>query len=220
MTPAHQVESGRYVLVLHEGDLLLADAFSPVQVPPIAIARWAGGEGLSGAMQADTKRRHAREKPIADLRTRVVKELERLAFSDARDLVQWSREPVRDQEGNIVGFEDVLVATPSHILKRDAAATIKSVTTKSGNLKLDIHDKLAALDKLGRMLGLFHDPAPAANVTVNQLNLNDGPETAREAIKRLAFAIAKVQHAAIAAPQPAMIEKEKAETVSAKKAIN
>ncbi len=64
-------------------------------------------------------RRHAAEKPIDDLRSRVVKELERLSFSDARDLVQWDRRPVHDAEANMTGFEDVLVPTPSHKLKRD-----------------------------------------------------------------------------------------------------
>ena len=85
------------------------------------------------------------------------------------------------------------------------------MTTKSGALRIELADKLQALDKLGRMLGLFQDVAPPANVTVNQLNLNNGPDTALEAAKRLAFALAKAQHSAIAAPPPAVVESEKAE---------
>ena len=161
--------------------------------------------------EADTKARHKAEKPLHDLRSRVIRELERIAFSDARDVVQWQRQPIVDDHGNVTGYREEVTPTPSHNLKAAQAAAVKGVTTKSGSLKIELHDKLAALDKLGRMLGLFHDAAPAAHVTVNQMNLNNGPETALESVRRLAFALAKVQHAAIATPQAMSIEKEKAQ---------
>jgi hypothetical protein len=167
-------------------------------------------------IECETKLRRRQEKPLADLRMRVIRELERIAFADPRDVVQWSRQPVMDADGNVKGFEDVIVPTPSHKLSADSAAAVRGVTTKSGSLKIDMVDKVQALDKLGRMLGLFQDAAPAANVTVNQLNLNNGPESALEAARRLAFALAMAQHAGNAASQPRVIENEKAETPSAK----
>ena len=166
---------------------------------------------LTDRIRADTAARHRREKPLADLRARVVRELERVAFADLRNVVQWERRPVVDSEGNVVRFEDAMIPTPSRLLSADAAAAVRGVTTKSGALRIELADKLQALDKLGRMFGLFQDVAPAANVTVNQLNLNNGPDTALEAAKRLAFALAKAQHSAIAAPPPAVVESEKAE---------
>ena len=89
--------------------------------------------------------------------------------------------------------EDVIVPKPSHKLNASKAAAVKSVTTKSGSLKIELHDKLAALEKLGRMVGLFQEAAPAANVTVNQLNVRNDPEPALEAARRLAFALAAAQ---------------------------
>ena len=79
------------------------------------------------------------------------------------------------------------------------------MTTKSGSLKIDVHDKLNALEKLGKALGLFQDAAPVQNVTVTQLNVS-GPDTALEAARRLAFAIAAAQRAAKQAPEPLTIE--------------
>lgn len=46
---------------------------------------------LERRIEADTKARHKAEKPLHDLRSRVIRELERIAFSDARDVVQWRR---------------------------------------------------------------------------------------------------------------------------------
>ena len=136
---------------------------------------------------------------------RVHKELERVAFADARDLVQWDREPILDAAGNVSGYRDVMVPTPSRQVTRDQAASVRSVTTKSGSLKIDVHDKLNALEKLGKALGLFQDAAPVQNVTVTQLNVS-GPDTALEAARRLAFAIAAAQRAAKQAPEPLTIE--------------
>ena len=87
-----------------------------------------------------------------------------------------------------------MTVTPSHRLKPGVAATVKSVTTKSGALKFDVHDKLNALMQLGKILGLFADAASAAattNVQVNQVNI--GGDNALEAVRRLAFAIQKAQ---------------------------
>lgn len=144
---------------------------------------------LAERVRADTEARHKREKKTGDLRDRVLKELERIAFSDARDVCQWDRVPVVDPEGSVTGYRDELTATPSHRLTRDAAASVRSVTTKGGALKIDVHDKLAALDKLARALGIFSDAAPVAgNVTVQQVNVGD--VSALEVARRMAFLLA------------------------------
>ena len=78
-----------------------------------------------------------------------------------------------DAEGNVLGWRDEVIATPSRLLRVDQAAQVRSVTTKAGVLKIEAHDKLAALDKLARVLGVYQEPptAPASTVTVNQVNL-------------------------------------------------
>ena len=150
-------------------------------------------------VDSDTRARHAGEKKIVDLRTRVLRELERVAFSDARDLVQWDRKPILGPDGEVQGFTDEMIATPSRKLTKEQAASIKSVTTKSGAIKFDVHDKLNALEKLGKALGLFQDAAPPAqSVTVNQLNVGD--VNAVDAARRVAFLLSGLQAAPLASP--------------------
>jgi hypothetical protein len=82
------------------------------------------------------------------------------------------------------------------------------VTTKSGSLKIEMHDKLAALAQLARIFGLSQDATPPTSVTVNQLNMSSVPDTAFEAARRLAFALAKAQQsAAFVGLDPHMVDK-------------
>jgi hypothetical protein len=81
---------------------------------------------------------------------RAIRELERVAYSEVRDVVQWNREPALDSDGDVIGFKDNMTVTPSHLLTREHTARIRSVTTKSGALKFDTYDKLGALTRLKR----------------------------------------------------------------------
>ena len=94
------------------------------------------------------------DQKITDERLRMIRELGRIAYSDPRDVVQWDREPELDQDGNVIGFKDTMKVTPSRLLTREQAAQVKSVTTKSGALKFEVHDKLAALAQLAKVLGV------------------------------------------------------------------
>jgi hypothetical protein len=122
-------------------------------------------------------------------------------------VVQWDREAELDQDGNVIGFKDVMKVTPSRLLTEEQAAMVKCVTTKSGALKFEVHDKLAALGQLAKITGLTQDPTP--QVTVNQLNVSQGPETALELARKLAFAIAAAEQAAQRSPPGPLIEGEK-----------
>ena len=157
---------------------------------------------LAKRIKDDTKARHKGEKKISDTRERVIRELERLAFTDARDLVQWSREPKFDDEGHVIGFVDVMRVTPSHLMTKDQAASVRSISTKSGTLKFETHDKLAALDKLARALGIYQEPAAPASVsqsvTLNQISFNG--DNSLEAARRLAFALEKARQMDLAGP--------------------
>jgi hypothetical protein len=147
---------------------------------------------LAKRIEDDTKARHKAEKKIPDARERVIRELERLAFNDIRDIVQWDKRAVLDDDGQVVGFEDIMVVKPSRLMTPDQAASVRSVTTKAGQLKFETHDKLGALEKLAKVLGLYVEPTgPAVSqaVTLNQINFNS--DNALEAARRLAFALAK-----------------------------
>ena len=125
---------------------------------------------LARRIQADTRTRHRSEKPIADARLRLIREFEKVAYSDVRDLVAWNKEPILDADGTVTGYRDRMTVTPSHRLKPGVAATVKSVTTKSGAVKFDVHDKLNALMQLGKILGLYTDAASVAATTNLQVN--------------------------------------------------
>jgi hypothetical protein len=122
---------------------------------------------LAERIKADTRARHRQDKRIADSKLRLIRELERIAFSDPRDVMQWDRVPQFDREGNVLGWRDQVTATPSHFLTADQAAQVRSITTKKGSVTFEVHDKLAALDKLARVLGVYHEPpTPAPTVMV------------------------------------------------------
>ena len=70
-----------------------------------------------------------------------------------------------------------MVVRPSHLLTADQAASFRSVTTKAGALKFETHDKLGAIDKLMRILGLVtehHGVTLSQAVTLNQVNFKWG----------------------------------------------
>ena len=152
---------------------------------------------LAKRIEDDTKARHRAEKKIPEARERVIRELERLAFNDVRDLVQWDKRALLDGDGQVVGFEDIMVVKPSSLMTPDQAASVRSVTAKAGQLKFETHDKLGALEKLAKVLGLYVEAPPSA-VTINQLGVSDS--NALEAARRLAFALAKFTHMPEAGP--------------------
>lgn len=153
---------------------------------------------LARRIEADTKARHRADEKVLDARLRLIRELERIAYSDVRDLVQWDREPELDGDGNVVGFKDAMRVTPSHLLTREQAAQVRSVTTKSGSLKFEIVDRLQALAQLAKVLGVVA-PDPPSTVTNTQVNIAQvnatGEQTALEAARRLAFALEKARRA-------------------------
>lgn len=83
--------------------------------------------------------RSARTAITAD---RVLQELARIAFADPRRLVQV------DDEGRVS-------ITPTSQLSDDDAACISSIDTTMAGPRIKIHDKMAALDKIGKHLGMF-----------------------------------------------------------------
>ena len=149
------------------------------------------------SVEADTRARHRADQKITDARLRLIREYELIAYSDIRDVVQWDREAELDQDGNVIGFKDTMKVTPSRLLTREQAAQVKSVTTKGGALKFEVHDKLAALAQWAKVLGVAPEPQSQTvnSATVNVRQVNIGTDNALEGLKRLAFAIEKAARA-------------------------
>lgn len=159
---------------------------------------------LADRVKQDTAARHRGEKKIVDARLRLVREFERVAYSSVGDVVQWDRKPVLGEDGSVQGYADTVTATPSRNLGAGKMAAIKSVTTKSGALKIDFHDKISAMNGLAKVLGMTPEAATVQQVTVNQVNLGD--VNALEAARRLAFIMGR------AAASPLLIEGETVKT--------
>lgn len=103
---------------------------------------------VSAALAAAQAEREQRTEITQD---RVVSELARIAFADPRDLMEW-------------GPSGVKLKDSADLTKEQAAsvAEVSETTTKDGgSLKLKKHDKVKALELLGRHMGMFKDKVEA-----------------------------------------------------------
>jgi len=91
---------------------------------------------------------------------RVVSEIARIALSDIRKAVSWKSSVDRvatDSDGNGVPVVvNEVVLRDSDEIDDDTALAIAEISmTEKGALKIKMHEKLGALDKLCRHLGLY-----------------------------------------------------------------
>lgn len=88
---------------------------------------------------------------------RVIAEYARIGFADIRQIVKWGEAiAVRDSETGETTITNGVAIVNSADLDDASAALIAEVSqTKDGNLKVKLHDKLRALDKIGQHLGMF-----------------------------------------------------------------
>lgn len=140
---------------------------------------------LADRVNASTRARLGREKKIEDSRLRLLREVERLATSNIAELVAWDRKPVLAADGTVEGFADEIITTPSKHLSRATLATVKSVTTKAGALKLELHGKENPLALWAKILGVGLEQPMTVNVDARTVNL--GQQNALEIARRLAF---------------------------------
>ena len=97
------------------------------------------------ALKAEQLERSARTGITAD---RVIKEIARIAFADPRAVMSWGPNGVTLRE--------------SSELSDDEAATVAEVAetwtdSGGGSRKVKLHDKVAALEKLARHVGLYEE---------------------------------------------------------------
>ena len=90
------------------------------------------------------KRLKDREKRTEITQDRVLLELARVAFGNTADLAQWQ------DDGSVI-------VTPSEDLTEDQSAMVAEVSTSATGVKIKAHDKLRALELIGRHLAMFTD---------------------------------------------------------------
>lgn len=112
------------------------------------------------AVQAAIK---AREKRTEITQDRVLAELARIAFADLKDYVAFGPK----QE---VTFKD-----PEHVDGRVIAEIGETITQYGGSKRLKLHDKLRALELLGKHLGMFVDRVEHTGAGGGPINLQGVP---------------------------------------------
>lgn len=108
------------------------------------------------------RRREQLAKQAEVSQERIIEELRRVAFADLRELVTWNGTAVTFVASNDLTLEQaaVVASVKAKIIEFDG----DDVAGRKIELELKTHDKLRALEMLGRHLGLFKD-APM-NLTV------------------------------------------------------
>ena len=154
---------------------------------------------LEERVKAQTRTFARRTKSRDDLLARAIRELEAIAFQDVREVANWRNEPKLNEAGEVIGVESTLAIRDSADLTPDAAKAVKGVFTKAGAIRLEMHDKRAALETLVKILSGSDAAMPAQQVTVNQVNI--GSMSALDVARRVAFLLAKAE-----ASGPPMIE--------------
>ena len=120
---------------------------------------------------------------------RVATELAKIAFADVRNAVEWgSGIAVKDEDGNETISNGVSLVSSDEIDGRTAAAISEVAQTRDG-VKIKFHDKKAALDSLGKYLGMFTEK------TETKINHTFEPISDEETARRVAFILARGQQA-------------------------
>ena len=83
-----------------------------------------------------------RESEKAALAVATREELRRQGFSDIRDVIEWSSKGVVVKDSKKLG---------------EKSRAVQEVTVSRGFVKVKMYDKVAALDKLARHLGMYED---------------------------------------------------------------
>ena len=95
----------------------------------------------------------------------VLAELAKIGFADIKQYLRYGTEKVQvdvDGEGNpVYDYKQTVEAKPSDEV--DGTLVSEVSIGKDGTFKFKLHDKMAALDKMGKHLGLFTDKEVSTN---------------------------------------------------------
>lgn len=109
-------------------------------------------------------------------RERITAELAKIAFGDVRGVVRWTGELVASEEegseGQLIAANQVLLISSDKVTD-DAAAMVAEIgQNATGGVRVKFHDKKAALELLGKDLGMFKDAERGTNI---YFGLSDKP---------------------------------------------
>ncbi|MGJ0533831.1 terminase small subunit [Methylocystis sp.] len=120
---------------------------------------------------------------------RTLLELAKIGYADIRKAVRWGEGiAIKDVDGNEAISNGVAMLDSAEI-DDDTAAAIAEVAQTRDGIKIKFHDKLGALEKIGKHLGMFvdrHEHSGKDGGPIETVEL-----TPLEYARRLAFALEK-----------------------------
>lgn len=140
------------------------------------------------------KRAKDRETRTAVTQDKVLNELAKIAFSNSTDFVnivtKSCMKEIRDKEGNLIEekevfFKDVEIEETKN-LTQDKKDVIASIKQGANGIEVKLHDKVKALELVGRHLGMFTDKIQAqitsdnTNININAQEIMSLPEEERQ----------------------------------------
>lgn len=122
-----------------------------------AASRMLRKSNVAARLQQLQEKTAARNDVTADM---IVQELRKVGFADIRRAVKWNGTSIPlklgkgDEQAGTPGAVELI---SSDAIDDDTAAAISEVSQTTSGIKIKFHDKLSALEKLGRNLGMFKD---------------------------------------------------------------
>ncbi|MDZ5448619.1 terminase small subunit [Labrys sp. ZIDIC5] len=155
---------------------------------------------IQAAITAERRKQSERTGVTAD---RIILELARIALADIRDIAQWGETvAIKDAETGEERLIQGLSMVPSSDLTPDMAASIAEVShARDGTLRVKLHDKNSALEKLGRHLRLFPSSHEVSGPNGAPIPVEETVKPPRELAKML-LSLIQQAHREEAAPQP------------------
>ena len=87
---------------------------------------------------------------------RVVKELARIAFADMTDYAQVETRMIEKDDGTEVSYQAVALKETAE-LSAEQRAALAGIKQGANGIEVKLHDKIKALELLGRHIGMFND---------------------------------------------------------------
>ncbi|MCL6458057.1 MAG: terminase small subunit, partial [Gorillibacterium sp.] len=127
--------------------------------------------------EAIQKAMGAREKRTEITQDRVLQELAKIGFADIKDYLSFGTEKqavgATDDGELVFGYKDVIELRPSDQVD---GAVISEVKYTRDGIAFKLHDKVAALEKLGRHLGMFVDKVKISGHITSDVEITIGVE--------------------------------------------
>lgn len=143
LTPKQEAFVREYLVDLNASQAALRAGYSAKTAPKIGFENLQKPEIAQAIAKAQQKRAERTE----ITQDRVLSEIAKIAFGDARDVMKWG------PDGVILRSSDELTDAQA----AQVAEVSETTSATGGSLKLKKHDKVKALELLGRHLGMFTD---------------------------------------------------------------